>query len=33
MVNRLRSIQGLPPIPFAERLETAPECSFVSEVP
>jgi hypothetical protein len=33
MVNRLRSIQGLTPIPFAERLETAPECSFVSEVP
>jgi hypothetical protein len=33
IINRLRTIQTLQPIPFAERLETAPECSFCSEAP
>jgi hypothetical protein len=27
----LRRLQSLPPIPFAEQLETAPECTFCSE--
>lgn len=32
LINLLRRTQSLPPVPFAERLETAPECQFVSEV-
>jgi hypothetical protein len=32
LVNLLRRTQALPPVPFAERLETAPECRFCSEV-
>lgn len=32
LVNALRALQQLPPIPFAERLETAPECAFQTRV-
>ena len=31
LVNLLRRVQSLPPVPFAEQLETAPETWFVSE--
>jgi hypothetical protein len=31
LINRMRGLQQLPPIPFAERLETAPMTRFVSE--
>jgi hypothetical protein len=32
LISLLRQEQSLPPLPFAERLETAPEATFCSEV-
>jgi hypothetical protein len=32
MIGKLRTLQQLPPVPFAESLETAPECTFQSQV-
>ncbi len=33
LVNKLRALQGYRPLPFAERLATAPQARFRSEIP